>query len=68
MKLLLLITDQHSEVGVEACAHFDVGHANRGLRSSDVNTVGGKRGLFSCDSLLVWFAEFTHPGSMKLIT
>lgn len=41
---------------------------SRGLRSRDVNTVGGNRGLFSCDSLLVWFAEFTHPGSMKLIT
>lgn len=52
MKLLLLITDQHSEVGVEGCAHFEVGHANRSLRSTDVNTVGGKLGLFSCESLL----------------
>lgn len=41
---------------------------SRSLRSPDVNTVAGKRGLFSCESLLVWFAEFTHPGSMKLIT
>lgn len=43
---------------MEARAHFEVGHANRSLRSTDVNTVGGKRGLFSCELLLVSFAEF----------
>lgn len=50
--------------GSGGCAHFEVGHASRSLRSTDVNAVGGKLGLF-CLSL-VCRIHFPHPGCSEI--